>query len=294
MGFLKNVIPSRSALIHLRFGFSFFLMPVFLFALSQAPLVVPIKAILTFIIWHILVYPASNGFNSYFDKDEGSIALVKVPPKVDKSLYLFSLLLDVLALILSLIVSRTLFIAVLLYGIFSKSYSHPSVRIKKYPLLSFMIVFLFQGACVYWSTYAAVSGLTIFDGWNLNFAIAGMICSCLVGATYPLTQVYQHEEDKKRGDKTLSLVLGIKGSFWFSATLFVAAILLLFEYWTALGVIRNFWWFFVFGGPVILIFANWFIKVMRDSGEANYQNMIRMILVSGTMMLMYFGLLNFI
>jgi 4-hydroxybenzoate polyprenyltransferase len=292
MNLLKSLIPSRSAWVHLRIFFSFFLMPVYLFALSQAPQIILSNAILTFIVWHILVYPASNGYNSYFDKDEGSIALVENPPPVDKTLYYFSLLLDALALVLSLLVSVELLVAVLFYGTFSKLYSHPATRLKKYPVISFLIVFIFQGACVYWSSFAAISGLSILNGWNLNFVIAGLICSCLIGATYPLTQVYQHEEDGRRGDRTLSMVLGVRGSFVFAAILFVVATLLLYQYWNSLGKMVNFWLFLPFAFPVLAVFINWSGKVWKDERQANYKNMSQMTLVSGLMMLFYFGMLN--
>lgn len=173
-------------------------------------------------------------------------------------------------------------------------YSHPRIRLKKYPVVSFLIVFIFQGACVYWSTYASVSGIETLQGWNLNFTLAGLICSCLIGATYPLTQVYQHDEDYKRGDKTLSLVLGIRGSFIFSASLFVLSALLLFSYWYRLEQLNNFWLFLILVLPVFVLFINWFTKVYRDPAEANYKNMSRMTLLSSIMMLIYFGILNFI
>ncbi|WP_340382616.1 UbiA family prenyltransferase [Daejeonella sp.] len=287
-------MPSRSAILHLRFAFSFFLLPVFLFACSQAPQVIALNAVLTFVIWHLLVYPASNGYNSYFDKDEGSIALIEKPPAVDKSLYYFSLILDSTGLILAAFVNWSLFFAVLIYGLFSKLYSHPAVRLKKFPVVSFLIVFIFQGACVYWSSYAAISGLDISDGWNINFVISGLICSFLIGATYPLTQVYQHDEDRKRGDKTLSIVLGIKGSFYFSAIFFLVSIILLWLYWYNLGEMNKFWLFLALVIPVIGFFCRWFLKVHKDPSEANFKNMSLMTLFSGWMMVIYFGILNFI
>jgi 4-hydroxybenzoate polyprenyltransferase len=290
---LNMLLPSQSALVHMRFPFSFLLMPVFLFALSQVPQVILPDTVLTFIIWHLLVYPASNGYNSYFDKDEGSIALVKNPPPVDRSLYYFSLLLDCFAVILALFVSMELVTAVLLYGLFSKLYSHRSTRLKKYPVVSFLIVFIFQGACIYWSSYSAISGLSISHGWNQNFLIAGLICSCLIGATYPLTQVYQHEEDRKRGDTTLSMVLGVKGSFVFAAMLFATATVLLYVYWRNMEQLNNFLLFLPFVLPVAGIFLDWYRKVRKDHRQANFQNMSRMTIASGAMMLLYFSILNF-
>jgi 1,4-dihydroxy-2-naphthoate octaprenyltransferase len=294
MAHLKAFLPSFSTFLHLRFFFSVFLLPVFFFALSQVPEINWNSAILTFIIWHLLVYPASNGYNSFFDKDEGSIALIEKPPPVDKSLYYFSLTLDLIALILTIFVGWALFFAVLIYGTFSKMYSHPSIRLKKYPFISFFIVFVFQGAFVYWSTYASVSGMNTLYGWNLNFTIAGLICSCLIGATYPLTQVYQHEEDSKRGDKTLSLILGIRGSFYFSALLFLLSGILIFAYWYRLDLLTNFWLFLIISGPVFILFISWFVEVYKNPDEANFKKMSRMTLLSGLLMLIYFGLLNII
>ena len=290
----RNFFPTASAFLHLRLLFSVFLMPVFLFALSQVPQINVQNTVFTFIIWHLLVYPASNGYNSYFDKDEGSIALIETPPPVDKSLYNFSLFLDILALVLALYVGWILFFAVLFYGVISKMYSHPTFRFKKYPLLSFLIVFIFQGAFVYWSTYASISGLNTLEGWNFNFTLAGLICSCLIGATYPLTQVYQHEEDSNRGDKTLSIVLGIRGSFYFSALLFLCSSMLLYFYWDRLEMSTNFWIFLALASPVFILFSNWFFAVYRDPSKANFKNMSRMTLLSSIMMLIYFGLLNII
>ena len=294
MNILRNFFPTASAFLHLRLLFTVFLMPVFLFALSQVPQINVQNTVLTFIIWHLLVYPASNGYNSYFDKDEGSIALIETPPPVDKSLYYFSLFLDILALLLSLYVGWILFLSVLFYGIISKMYSHPSFRFKKYPLVSFLIVFIFQGAFVYWSTYASISGLDTLEGWNLNFTLAGLICSCLIGATYPLTQVYQHEEDSNRGDTTLSIVLGIRGSFYFSALLFLFSSMLLYFYWDRLEMSTNFWIFLALASPVFILFSNWFFTVYHDPSKANFKNMSRMTLLSSIMMLIYFGLLNII
>lgn len=57
----------------LRIPFSFFLMPLFLFAYSLAETVVHYKALFSFLIIHFLVYPASNGYNSFVDRDEESI-----------------------------------------------------------------------------------------------------------------------------------------------------------------------------------------------------------------------------
>ncbi|MVN22830.1 UbiA family prenyltransferase [Mucilaginibacter arboris] len=288
------MFPSRSALVHLRLGFSILLLPVYLFALSQVPTVHFWPAIVAFFTWHFLVYPASNAYNSYFDKDEESIALLAKPPKVDISLYYFSLLMDFVAFLLAFFVGWQFALAVVVYGILSKLYSHPATRLKKYPVVSFLVVFIFQGAFIYWTTYAAVSGTSIFNLWNGHFLEAGIICSCLIGASYPLTQIYQHNEDSRRGDRTLSILLGYRGSFAFAGCLFVIGTILCFYYWHAVNQPVNFYIFLSCALPVFIFFCYWLFLVIKTVSNANFKNAMRMSFISAGCMLVYFGYLAFI
>jgi 4-hydroxybenzoate polyprenyltransferase len=287
----KQLIPTHSAWAHLRFVFSIFLLPVYLFAFSQAQVSHAWQAVLIFLIWHVLAFPASNGYNSYFDRDEDSIALLAKPPEVDISLYYFSILLEAAAFLLGFFISWEFAFAVLLYGIMSKLYSHPATRLKKYPIISFLTVFFFQGAFIYYTTYTALTGSSLFDHWDTGFIVAGAICSCLIGASYPLTQVYQHAEDSRRGDRTLSLLLGYKGSFIFSGVLFAAGIGLSYYYWHIAGMILNFYFFLLCALPIFLFFNYWFYKVGQSTEHANFKNAMRMNFLSSACMLIYFGAL---
>ncbi|NOW96652.1 UbiA family prenyltransferase [Mucilaginibacter sp. SG564] len=286
---LKQLIPTRSAWAHLRFVFSVFLLPVYLFAFSQAHDVHVGSGVLVFFIWHLLAFPASNGYNSYFDRDEESIALLAKPPEVDISLYYFSILLEVVAFLLGFLISWEFAFAVLLYGIMSKLYSHSATRLKKYPIISFLTVFFFQGAFIYYTTYSALSGLSLFRHWDMGFTVAGAICSCLIGASYPLTQIYQHAEDSRRGDRTISLLLGYKGSFIFSGVLFALGIALSFYYWRMQGMMLNFYFFLLCALPIFLFFNYWFYKVGQSTKNADYKNAMRMNFLSSACMLLYFG-----
>jgi len=288
---VKQLIPTRSALAHLRFVFSLFLFPVYLFALSQTAGVPLSKALLVFFIWHFLAFPASNGYNSYFDKDEESIGLLEKPPKVDISLYYFSLLIEALAFGLGLLVSWYFAVAVLIYGVMSKLYSHPATRLKKYPIISFLTVFFFQGAFIYWSTWLAFADANPFKAWGIQTILAGAICSCLIGASYPLTQVYQHTEDSRRGDRTLSLLLGYKGSFIFSGTLFAAGLALMYKFWKNDGDFGNFYLFLIVTAPIFIFFNWWFYKVGKDTANANFKNAMRMNFLSAACMITYFAIL---
>jgi 1,4-dihydroxy-2-naphthoate octaprenyltransferase len=286
---LQSALPTRSAIAHLRFVFSFFLFPVFLFALSQAQHINLLNVCVVFFVWHVLAFPASNGYNSYFDKDEDSIGLLEKPPKVDISLYYFSIFLEVAGFLLGFLISWQFAFAVLIYGIMSKLYSHPSTRLKKYPIISFMVVFIFQGCFIYYTTFMALSGGNIFKGWNLHFVAAGAICSCLIGASYPLTQIYQHDEDSRRGDRTLSLLLGYKGSFIFSGGLFALGIAISFYYWHSADLMPHFYLFLLCSAPIFLFFNYWFYKVGKSIANANFKNAMIMNFLSAICMVIYFG-----
>ena len=213
-----KVTLTRSTLLHLRVPFSIFLLPVFLFALSNSrELVSTGQIVLGFLIIHLLLYPASNGYNSWFDKDEESIGGLKTPPKVTKDLYYTSLTLDGAAVLLGLLISPLFSLLLLVYGLISKAYSHPNIRLKKYGVASWLVAAVFQGGFSYYMTISAVSPTEL--GSSIHVYGAALATLMLAGF-YPLTQIYQHKEDTRRGDRTLSLLLGVKGTFLFSFIFF--------------------------------------------------------------------------
>ena len=75
----------RNTLLHLRLPFSFFLLPVFLFAISQTGGIHIYNTVMLFIALHFFIYPGSNIYNSYMDEDKGSIGGLKQPPPVTKN-----------------------------------------------------------------------------------------------------------------------------------------------------------------------------------------------------------------
>src|SRR5687767_5389569 len=105
---------TRSSWLHLRIPFSYFLLPVYLFSLSISPNLNESRMLWVFIILHLFLYPASNGYNSYFDKDEKSIGGLKTPPPVNKGLYSLALLFDGVALLLGFWKVNILFVIMVL------------------------------------------------------------------------------------------------------------------------------------------------------------------------------------
>lgn len=266
----------RSTIQLLRFHFSLFLLPVYLFALSQVPVVNTKYALLSFFILHLLVYPSSNGYNSYMDRDVTPIGGLAKPLPPTKQLFRVSVVMDALALLLSLFISPLFAAGVLLYILASRAYSYRGIRLKKYPLTGFLTVFVFQGALVFFISYQAAGGATI----SATPLLPLLLSSLLIGALYPLTQIYQHEEDKKDGVTTISYVLGKRGTFLFSMGLFLTAtagMYFLFRQQNRL----NFFSLYLFCLlPVVLFFLYWMSRVWKNGEAADFKNSLRMNLLS--------------
>jgi hypothetical protein len=252
---------------HLRIPFSFYLMPVFMFAWASAGEIEYFRLIVVFVTLHLFLYPSSNGYNSYFDKDEESIGGLKHPPKVTKGLYNLSMAFFLVALILGQSINYSYSLMMLVYGLVSMAYSHPSIRLKKYPFLSWVTAGIFQGYFTFCMAYAGLSG----SGWDVfliqNVYLPGILTTIILMGSYPLTQVYQHREDQKRGDLTLSLSLGILGTFVFASIWFIFSGIAFVAYFNWRGETWAVWGFLGAMFPVVFYFFIWFSLVKRNPAK---------------------------
>ena len=270
----------RSALKLLRIPFSLFLMPVFWFGISalRGPLDWP-RVLGAFVVLHLLVYPASNGYNSYYDRDEGSIGGLRAPPKVTPELLRLVYLFDALGLAGALLLGWRFAALGLGYALVSKAYSYEGIRLKQYPLGSTAVVVVFQGAYTFLMAQvgAGANPGVLFEKTNLLLALVSSLFLC---GSYPLTQIYQHQEDARRGDRTLSRRLGVRGTFGFAALgLLLGAATLAWAYWLR-GELRALLIFAVATGPVLALYGRWVWLAWPDPTLANYTWTMRMNLVS--------------
>lgn len=270
----------RKALPLLRIPFSLYLMPVFWFGLSALPGPWSAgRAAAVFVVLHLFAYPASNGYNSYYDKDEDSIGGLKAPPKVTPELLHLVRIFDVLAVLGALLISPAFAVLLAIYLLVSKAYSYDGIRLKKYPVLSTLVVVLFQGAFTFLMAQVGVGATTpqLLEPTNLLLALVSTLFLC---GSYPLTQVYQHQEDARRGDRTLSLRLGIRGTFVFAAIgLLTGAATLALAYWLRHDV-RAIFIFLVATGPVVTLFGRWAWQVWHSPAAATFEHTMRMNQVS--------------
>ena len=262
----------QSTLQLLRFHFSFFLMPVYWFTLSRVEHINWGNALLVFVILHLLVYPASNGYNSYMDRDTSPIGGLKNPMEPTRQLFLVTVIMDIVAVTLSFFISPIFVLAIFFYILASRAYSYRKIRLKEYPVIGYLTVIIFQGA---------VTFFLVYHGSEINHtthvpAIAMIASSLLIGGFYPLTQIYQHEEDYKDGIITISYLLGYKGTFIFTGIVYALAFITLGLYFYLNSEIMNFIILQIFMLPVIVYFFRWFSKVVKNNSEANFKNTMRM------------------
>lgn len=285
----------KATWLHLRIPFSLVLLPVYLFALSISEPVNPQNAVLVFIILHFFLYPASNGYNSYFDKDEESIGGLKNPPKTALELYYTSLVLDLIAVALGLLIGWTFAFMLLIYGLVSKAYSHPAIRLKRLAFTGWFIAGLFQGWFTFIMVYIGIGDLDLSIIYHDDKVLfAGILSTLLLWGSYPMTQIYQHQEDARRGDNTLSLVLGITGTFHFTAIVFFIADLFFicfYVYYYALFYALIFQLLIL---PMLIYFFLWYIKVRKNRAAANFDATMRLNLISALCLNVFFLLTYFI
>jgi 1,4-dihydroxy-2-naphthoate octaprenyltransferase len=219
------------------------------------------------------------------DRDTGSIGVLKNPPPVSRKVYLASIFLDCVGIIICAFIDYRLVVLLLIYSGISRAYSWRGIRLKRFPVAGWLTVILFQGGF----TFLMVS-MTAENNYTLSwFTPQKMFCivisTLLIGAYYPLTQIYQHEEDCSRGDFTISYRLGIQGTFIFSAIMFLISFLVCGYYFNLFYSSIQFWIFLACIVPAIIYFFYWMFRSLRNNEYADFYHAMRMTFISSTCLL---------
>ncbi len=247
-------------------------MPVYWFALSFVKDINVVNAVIIFLIIHVLVYPSSNGYNSFMDRDTTSIGGIKNPLQPTKQLFIFSVIMDVLSVLLSFIISPLTAGCIFIYIMFSRLYSYRKIRLKKYAIIGYLVVILNQGGLIFYTVFNAVN----IDK-NTTAPWLGMLCATLlIGGFYPITQIYQHKDDSADNVKTISMLLGKKGTFIFCSIVYAIVFALLFYYYSFIHWIHLFIILILFFLPVLIYFTVWFLQVNKNISNADFKHTMRM------------------
>lgn len=161
------------------------------------------------LLWVVCLNGGTLAINSAFDNDEGDIAYLREPPRPPRHLFAWGLGLMLLGQALAFTLPVAFRWAYLICLAMSVLYSVPPARLKAVAGADWVINMWGFGT------------LTPFAGWAATgrpLDRAGMLVLLgfcpLFGALYPLTQIYQVDEDRARGDRTLVLRVGVGRSLW--------------------------------------------------------------------------------
>ena len=173
-------------------------------------------------LWTLLLNGGTLALNSAFDNDTGDIGYLDSPPPVPAKLWLFALVLMFAGLPLSLLLLPNIYTAAYLASVvLSLLYSCPPVRLKARAGFDILV------------NTAGYGALTTFAGWaSVSSEVSApivMVCAgymLLFAAFYPLTQIYQYEDDRAKGDSTFAVVLGPVRALQFSTAALLCAFVL--------------------------------------------------------------------
>jgi 4-hydroxybenzoate polyprenyltransferase len=200
-------------------------------------------------LWVVCLNGGTLALNSAFDRDEGDVAYLRKPPPPPAGLAVFGFGLMLAGLLAAGLLPLGYRVAYLICVVLSILYSVPPFRLKAVPGADWLINMWGFGTLTPYAGWAA-TGLPLGATGTLV-----LLAFCpLFAALYPLTQIYQFEEDARRGDRTLALALGPRRSLLIS----VAAALLAFGVF-ALASWRSGWspserWRWL---PLMLAAAGW-------------------------------------
>jgi 4-hydroxybenzoate polyprenyltransferase len=190
-----------------------------------------IAGVLGILLWVICLNGGTLALNSAFDRDESDIAYLRNPPPPPRWLALFAVTLMTVGLAAAFALPAAYRLVYALCFALSILYSVPPFRLKAVAGADWLINMVGFGT------------LTPFAGWAAtgrpldptHTLILWAFCP-LFAALYPLTQLYQLEEDARRGDRTLALWLGVGRSL----DVALAAVVIAFAFF-AWAAVRSGW-----------------------------------------------------
>jgi 4-hydroxybenzoate polyprenyltransferase len=173
-------------------------------------------------LWVVCLNGGTLALNSAYDRDEGDIAYLRRPPPPPPRLAHFGLGLMVAGLLGAFLLPAAYRVVYAVCLALSVLYSVPPFRLKAVPGADWIINMWGFGTLTPYAGWAT-TGVPLDPPRGLV-----LLAFCpLFAALYPLTQIYQFEEDRRRGDLTLARMLGVRRSLLVSSAAAVLAFLLL-------------------------------------------------------------------
>lgn len=183
---------------------------------------------------HLLLFGGATAYNSFWDKDEGPIGGLRHPPQMQPWMWLGSLILQMIGLMLA-IPQGSFYVSVYsLSMVLFWLYSTPWARWKSRPIKSLVAIGLSTGFNSVLLGYLAAGNTSlVIPVWIAAFGVTWMLLSL-----YPISQIYQQDEDLRRGDQTFAVQYGNQTvSRFFEVAFFLGlAFVTLAIFWLHIGL----------------------------------------------------------
>jgi len=172
---------------------------------------------------HVLLFGGATAYNSFWDKDKGPIGGLKSPPPMTDWMWTASLVIQFIGL------AWAFFIGLKYSVIYASSmllfwlYSTPLARWKGDPLLSLVAIGVSTG------TNSFLLGLLAAGRSELGFADGAVALGVafILLSLYPASQIFQIEEDERRGDTTFAMKFGLRNVRIFFVVMYISGVLLI-------------------------------------------------------------------
>ncbi|NIV14713.1 MAG: hypothetical protein GWN62_26605 [Aliifodinibius sp.] len=140
-------------------------------------------------------------------------------------------------------------------------YSTPLARWKSHPIKSLIAIGVSTGLNSVWLGYLAAGNEVL----NVPVWIAAVGVTLMLLSLYPISQIYQIEEDRRRGDQTFAVQYGKKGVIQFFLIAFLGGLFLVS---LAIGVF-SFWVAILFGfvGVTVGVIVSLLLKGLSTTSE---------------------------
>lgn len=227
--------------------------------------------VVALVAWVGCLNAGTLALNSAFDRDDGDIGYLDAPPPVPRWLAHVSLALMAVGQVIAFTLPMGFWLAYATCFAMSVAYSVPPLRLKAVAGADWAVNIVGVGVLTPYAGWAASGmplrpeGVWILVGFGLLF-----------GALYPLTQLYQFDEDQTRGDMTLARRLGVGISLGLSLAAALGAFAA-FGYGLVLaGPTRQSQWALSLAGTVwVVVLVVWLLRHRRMTGDGHKRGMYR-------------------
>ena len=217
---------------------------------------------------HILLNGGVTAYNSYWDDDDGPIGGLEHPPKMTRWMHPAALSVQGVGLVFAWSEGATFVGLWVLTMILSVLYSGPP-RWKGHPVGSLVCVGVGTGTNTFLLGYLAAGG----TGLSPPILGAAVGTAALLLSLYPVSQIFQLDEDRARGDRTFAVAYGIEGIHRFYVMAYGFGLGLLS---TTLFLVRPALAVAVAGVGTVAGALNWRLLSRLSADRAHYRPVMRL------------------